>query len=156
MRTTAFSFLGIALLATTLGATEFHVATSGRDANRGTAEAPLRTIQRAAELAQPGDVITVHAGTYRERINPPRGGESDAKRIVYQAAPGEQVEIKGSEVVTGWVNVQGDVWMLALDNGVFADFNPYSDVIRGDWFEPEGARITRVRSTSMVNGSRRP
>jgi hypothetical protein len=32
-------------------------------------------------------------GVYRERINPPHGGESDHKRIVYQAANGEKVEI---------------------------------------------------------------
>lgn len=45
---------------------------------------------------------TVHAGTYRESINPPRGGESNTRRIVYQAAPGEVVEIKGSEIIKGW------------------------------------------------------
>ena len=74
-------------------AAEFHVATTGNDAASGTAAAPLRTIQRAADLAHAGDVITVHEGVYRQRINPPRGGESDDKRIVYQAAPGERVEI---------------------------------------------------------------
>ena len=100
--------------------------------------APLRTIQRAAELAQPGDTITVHAGVYRERINPPRGGESDAKRIVYQAAPGEQVEIKGSEVVKGWVEQQDDVWKVTLPNSFFGKFNPFADPIRGDWFDPRG------------------
>ena len=78
---------------------EFHVATNGSDANFGAKKSPLRTIQRAAELAQPGDVITVHAGIYRERVNPPRGGISDEKRITYQAAPGEKVVITGSEVV---------------------------------------------------------
>ena len=80
-------------------AAERHVATNGDDANAGTRAAPLRTIQRAADLAQPGDVITVHDGVYRERIAPPRGVQSDQKRIVYQAAPGEKVEIKGSEIV---------------------------------------------------------
>ena len=111
---------------------------SGNDANPGTQAAPLRTIQRAADLAQPGDVITVHEGVYRERINPPRGGESDAKRIVYQAAPGEKVEIKGSEVVKNWVKVQDDVWKVTLPNSFFGGFNPYSDLIRGDWFDPKG------------------
>ncbi len=128
----------ILLATTTTSATEYHVAVTGDDAQQGTPSAPLRTIQRAAELAQPGDVITVHAGTYRERINPPRGGQSDAKRIVYQAAAGEKVEIKGSEVVTGWVRVQDDVWQVTLPNTLFSDFNPYADVIRGDWFEPKG------------------
>jgi alpha-N-arabinofuranosidase len=115
-------------------ATEFHVSVNGKDDQAGTAAAPLRTIQRAADLAQPGDAITVHAGIYRERVNPPRGGESEAKRIVYQAAPGEKVEIRGSEVIRNWERVQGDVWKVTLPNSFFGNFNPYSDLIYGDWF----------------------
>ena len=83
----------------------------------------MRTIQRAAELAQPGDVVTVHAGIYRERVSPPRGGTSDAKRIVYQAAPGEAVVISGAEEVKNWVKVQGDVWQTTLPNSFFGRFN---------------------------------
>ncbi|MCU0871941.1 MAG: right-handed parallel beta-helix repeat-containing protein, partial [Pirellulaceae bacterium] len=138
MRTPFVALAGMLALAAAAPATEFHVATSGQDANPGTALAPLGTIQRAAELAQPGDVITVHAGVYRERINPPRGGESDTKRIVYQAAPGERVEIKGSEVVKNWVQVQDDVWKATLPNSFFGSFHPYRDVIHGDWFNPKG------------------
>ena len=119
-------------------AAERHVATNGDDANAGTRAAPLRTIQRAADLAQPGDVITVHDGVYRERIAPPRGGQSDQKRIVYQAAPGEKVEIKGSEIVKNWSKVQDNVWKATLPNSFFGDFNPYHDLIRGDWFNPLG------------------
>ena len=80
----------------------------------------------------------MHAGVYRERVNPPRGGASDAKRIVYQAAPGEKVEIKGSEVVRGWVRVQDDVWKVSVPNTLFGAFNPYSDLIHGDWFWDKG------------------
>jgi len=93
-------FISAAAFATVVHAAEFHVAVSGNDANPGTESAPIRTIQQAASLAQPGDVITVHAGVYRERISPPRGGESDARRIVYQAAPGETVEIMASSLVS--------------------------------------------------------
>jgi len=125
-------------LHTTAPAAELHVAQNGNDANPGTAASPLRTIQRAADLAQPGDVVTVHAGTYRERVNPPRGGTSDAQRIVYQAAPGEKVEIKGSEIVKGWVKDRGGVWKATLPNTMFGAFNPYGDLIRGDWFDPRG------------------
>jgi alpha-L-arabinofuranosidase len=119
-------------------ATEFHVAPDGNDAHRGTKSAPFRTIQRAAELAQPGDAITVHAGVYRERINPPRGGTSDKKRITYQAARGEKVELKGSEVIKDWERVRDDVWKVTLPNSFFGGFNPYTNLIRGDWFEPKG------------------
>ena len=123
-----------ALLLIPLHAAEIHVALTGTDTNAGTEAAPLRTIQAAADLARAGDAITVHAGTYRERIAPPRGGESEQKRIVYQAAAGEKVEIKGSEVVKNWEKVQEDTWKVVLPNAFFGRFNPYSDLIRGDWF----------------------
>ncbi len=107
-------------------------------ATSGSAQQPLKTISAAARLAQPGDVVTVHAGTYRERVTPPRGGTSDQQRITYQAAPGEKVVIKGSEVVKGWQKVEHDTWKVTIANGFFGDFNPYSDLIRGDWFNAKG------------------
>ena len=122
-------------------AMNFQVAIGGSDTNPGTTTAPLRTIQRAADLAQAGDAIIVHAGVYRERISPPRGGKSERKRIIYQAAPGEKVEIKGSEVVTNWVKVQDDVWQTTLPNAFFGGFNPYNDVIHGDWFQSPGRKL---------------
>jgi hypothetical protein len=141
----------IALLVLTLTphlalAKEFHVSVKGNDSDKGSASKPFKTISAAARVAQPGDVITVHAGVYRERINPPRGGESDTKRIVYQAARGEKVEIKGSEVVKDWVKVQDDVWKATLPNSFFGSFNPYSDLIRGDWFN----RLGRDHHTGAV------
>jgi len=92
----------------------------------------------AARVAQPGDVITVHEGVYRERIDPPRGGLSDEKRITYRAAPGEKVVIKGSEVVTGWTRAGKGVWKVSIPNALFGKYNPYKDVIHGDWFNGRG------------------
>lgn len=137
MKRTVIYFASIVAWAANVQAAEFHVATDGNDANSGTQAAPLRTIQHAADVAQAGDVITVHEGVYRERIQPPRGGESDSRRIVYQAAPGEKVEIKGSEVVKKWVKVQDDVWKATVPNSIFGSFHPYRDLIRGDWFNPK-------------------
>lgn len=117
---------------------EYHVAINGNDANDGSAGKPLRTIMAAARLAQPGDTITVHAGTYRERVTPPRGGASETKRITYQAAPGEVVEIKGSEVARGWKPYRGDVWQLTLPKSYFQGYNPYTELIEGDWFNDNG------------------
>lgn len=95
---------------------EYHVSVKGDDNNTGTAEAPFRTINRAVYYAWPGDVITVHAGTYREWVDPLRGGTDDANRIVYRAAPGEKVEIKGSEIVTGWTKTEDGVWKVVIPN----------------------------------------
>jgi len=126
------------VLASTLQAAEYHVSTSGDDGNEGSRAQPFKTISRAAELAQPGDVITVHEGIYRELINPPRGGTSDDNRIVYQAAEGETVSIKGSEVVTGWERVGNDTWKVTLPDAFFGEFNPFKELIAGDWFNPKG------------------
>ena len=127
-------------------AKEYHVSIKGNDQNKGSASKPFRTISAAAAIAQPGDVITVHEGVYRERVNPPRGGTSEDKRIVYQAAPGEKVVIKGSEVVKGWEQVQNDTWKVTLPDRFFGKFNPFKDVISGDWFRAEG----RIHHTGSV------
>jgi len=117
---------------------EYHVAKTGDDNNIGSYSSPFLTIQAAAELAQPGDIITVHEGVYRERVNPPRGGISNDKRIVYQTADGITVSIKGSEVVNEWENISGDTWMSTIPNSIFSSFNPYQDTIHGDWFHSNG------------------
>jgi hypothetical protein len=45
------------------------------DRNPGTERRPLRTIGAAAKLAQASDTVLVHAGVYRERVSPARGGK---------------------------------------------------------------------------------
>ncbi|MEZ2336355.1 right-handed parallel beta-helix repeat-containing protein [Mucilaginibacter sp. RCC_168] len=128
----------ILLIMTTLvvSAKEYHVSLSGNDANDGSLAKPFKTISAAANVAMPGDVIIVHAGVYREQITPPRGGNSEKERIVYQAAKGEKVEIKGSEIIKGWKKVGNNTWMTKIPNNFFGKFNPYNDLIRGDWYWP--------------------
>ncbi len=127
-------------------AREYHVAKNGDDRNKGTFESPFLSIQAAANVANPGDIITVHEGIYRERITPPRGGESETKRIIYRAAEGERVEIKGSETIKNWERFLGDVWKVTIPNSFFGEYNPYKDLIQGDWFDGLG----RVHHTGEV------
>ena len=126
-------FLIALIMSSVLMAKEYHVAKTGDDKNKGTLAAPLLTIQAASELAQSGDVITVHEGIYREEIIPPRGGKSAVNPIVYKAALGENVSIRGSEKIEKWVNHNENVWMVELDNSFFADFNPYAIKLSGSW-----------------------
>ena len=123
-----------------LTAKEYHVAKTGNDANSGTIESPLHTIQAAANQAQAGDVITVHEGVYREEVTPPRGGISDEKRITYQAYEGEKVEIKGSEVIENWIEESKGIWKVEVDNSLFGNFNPFADEVKGDWFDAKGRK----------------
>lgn len=113
---------------------EYHVAINGNDKFDGTKEKPFRTIQAAANKAMPGDTVTVHEGVYRECVSPHMGGISENCRITYQAAAGEKVVIKGSEVVKNWENIERNVWKAVLKNDMFGDYNPYKQEIFGDWF----------------------
>ncbi|MBN2476376.1 MAG: right-handed parallel beta-helix repeat-containing protein [Pirellulales bacterium] len=112
---------------------EIHVAKTGSDAGSGGQADPCLTINEAAAVAQPGDVVTVHAGTYREWVKPPRGGSGENQRITYRAAPGETVVVKGSERITSWTRQHGGVWKAELPNSLFGDYNPYALQVSGGW-----------------------
>ncbi|MEI8113961.1 MAG: right-handed parallel beta-helix repeat-containing protein [Bacteroidia bacterium] len=143
MKKLKFNFLiGLILTTTVLLAKEYHVSVKGNNNNEGSASKPFKTINFAAQLAQPGDMITVHAGTYREWINPLNGGESDSKRIVYRAAAGEVVEIKGSEVLSGWKKEKEGIWKVTVPNSFFGDYNSCKDMVAGDWCDNFGKNHT--------------
>ncbi|MBQ8408983.1 MAG: right-handed parallel beta-helix repeat-containing protein [Clostridia bacterium] len=116
----------------------YHVSIHGCDKNSGSESAPLRTINRAAALAHPGDTVIVHEGEYREWVDPRFGGSSPKERITYLAAPNEKVVIKGSEEIKGWVYERDGVWTVTLPNSFFGDYNPYTDVLFGDWYLGRG------------------
>jgi len=108
-------------------------AAGASDKNPGTAAKPLKTIQAAANLAQPGDTILVHAGIYREEVIPPRGGTSPDRPITYRAAAGVEVSIRGSERITTWTHQGDGVWMVELDVAFFKGYNPFARPVWGAW-----------------------
>lgn len=139
MKKIIFCFLILAFCnSLMISAREYHVSVNGSDSNDGSLSRPFKTIAAAVKFAFPGDTITVHKGIYREWVNPLRGGESELKRILYRAAPGEKAEIKGSEIITGWKKEKDGIWKVIIPNSFFGDYNPYQDSIFGDWFYRNG------------------
>ena len=49
-------------------AAELYVSVAGNDIFPGTIEQPFRTIQHAADTAEPGDTVLIRGGIYRERV----------------------------------------------------------------------------------------
>lgn len=122
----------------TLPARQYHVSPKGSDRNPGTVSAPFQSISKAARLAVAGDSVLVHAGTYREWVSPQNGGLDRVNNIVYMAAPGEEVQLKGSEVVDQWKKQKNGLWKAEIDNALFGDFNPFDIAISGDWMFGRG------------------
>jgi len=109
---------------------------------------PFRTINKAAQVLQPGERVVIATGTYRECVRPARGGTGPSQMISYEAAPGAKVTIKGSEVLKdGWE--KGSVsenfrappgtgvttWRHELTDALFPDaYNPFAlPSIMGSW-----------------------
>ncbi len=109
------------------------------DSNPGTQELPFRTINKAAQVLEPGERVVIMTGVYRERIDPARGGAGPDKMISYEAAPGASVVVKGSRLVkTGWefstgfkldlppgVRTKVKIYQRRLDDLDFHGYNPF-------------------------------
>ena len=94
---------------------EYVVDTEGSDANPGTQKKPLRTIQRAADLMQPGDTCTVRPGVYRESVEVCRSGET-GNPIRFLAQPGTKTMLLGTEpILSEWVPHENGIYKTPID-----------------------------------------
>ncbi|WAU83180.1 right-handed parallel beta-helix repeat-containing protein [Streptomyces sp. Qhu-G9] len=108
-------------------ATDLYVATSGSDSNPGTLAAPLKTIQRAVDLAQAGVTIQVRGGTYAPSTNIQLIKSGTAGQpITLRGYNGERVVIDGENMPytpgavdstipraqRGAVHIEGEHWRL--------------------------------------------
>lgn len=115
------------------------------DSNDGSAAKPFKTINAAAQAATPGTRVLIHAGVYRETVQPAMGGESPEKMISYEAFEGGAAVIKASVPVTefkptvGWRATRGfdryalppeslKVWEIELNPEDFKGYNPFCAV----------------------------
>ena len=110
--------LSTALLALSIPAayaTNYYVAPTGNDGNNGTSEATAwKTIDRVNQSAftfQPGDkILFQRGGTYRGEVILGVSGTPSQPITVGAYGSGNRPVIKGSVVVSGWNNYQGNIW----------------------------------------------
>ena len=103
------------------------------DNNDGGEERPFLTINKAAQVVQPGEKVIVKSGVYRELVQPRFGGDGPDKMISYEAAPGAEVIVKGSRILKlKWTESKREgalsspkVWMIPLPENYFESDNPF-------------------------------
>ncbi|MFY0581906.1 DUF1565 domain-containing protein [Cystobacter fuscus] len=72
------------------------VSPSGKDSAAGTESAPLRTVEKAQSLLQPGEAIFLKSGTYSERLRLDARDGSSERYLTLKAAPGAKPVFKGA------------------------------------------------------------
>jgi hypothetical protein len=90
-----------------------YVAPSGNDGNSGTNPgSPLRTIQRAADLAQAGTLVLIAPGVYRESVSVPRSGTSSQPIVFRGSAQGAILDGADEGIAAGvaWSAEANGVW----------------------------------------------
>ncbi len=106
----------ILILARSVEATTYFVATNGLDSNSGTSIAsPFLTISKAAGLVNAGDVVNIRGGTYREMVTLSRSGTLAAP-ITFQNYSNELATVNGADVVANnsWAVYNGKVWNTTI------------------------------------------
>jgi hypothetical protein len=138
----------------------YHVACehpNASDDGPGIEEQPFATIGRAARELKPGQKVIVHQGVYRECVRPACGGEGPDRMIAYEAAPGEEVIVRGSQLWAPEFKPSEDwsfrrlptgakIWMGGLPADWFMGYNPFMTLN----FSSEYTTFTRDWSTEEI------
>jgi len=80
---------------------ELYVSSAGNDRNPGSKKNPLKTIQKAVNLANPGTTIYVRKGVYKEQVVIRNSGTKNAP-IIIKAYPKEKAIIDGKGLKVSW------------------------------------------------------
>jgi hypothetical protein len=112
-------FMSSCVFFTNIQARDYYVATNGNDNDGGTIDRPFLTINKAATVAQAGDVVIIKSGTYVQTtvIKPTNSGTSTAP-ITYRAEVAGQAIINGQSTVPtiasreGLFHVSGKNWLI--------------------------------------------
>ena len=102
----------------------YHVAQTANssDANSGTEKYPFKTLAQAALVAEAGDTVIIHEGTYRETLAPKNDGTVYAP-ITFKAAEGENVTISALEKLTGFEKYKNNIYVATYEEDLGFGWN---------------------------------
>lgn len=93
----------------------YFVSLEGSNTNSGLTPAePFATIQKAADLMQPGDVCYLRGGVYRQTVVVPHGPEDFPEYRTFRSYPGERAVLRGDVVIPDeqWTSFEGTIWQV--------------------------------------------
>lgn len=141
----------------------FYVSKDGDDANDGSFEFPFLSISKAATIANAGDTVFIHEGTYEETLTPANSG-LPGYPVVFTSFPGEKVVISAMQALSNWQNDAGSIykttvdWSLGQENFVMhettaLDLARWPNNTDGDVFTPNSKRNTGGTSGDVASNA---
>lgn len=98
----------------------YYVATDGSDSNTGSFNAPFKTINKAIQKMNSGDICYIKGGEYNESII--IEGKSKLSFVSY--SKNDKPLISGADMVTGWTKDNGSIWYAdCRDAFIQSDYN---------------------------------
>jgi parallel beta-helix repeat protein len=151
------------------GGRVWHVATNGRPGAKGGETTPLKTIQQAVDRAEPGDIVLVHPGIYRESVTVRQSGTPSDYLQIRAAGPGvlldgaeprlEQVDTRDNWRADGkgtyWATLATAPGYVAANGGRLYHYGTLEDLrasaagVAGGWFYDPSTRRLMV---ALPNG----
>ncbi len=132
-------------------------------ANPDRSDGPFRTLKKAGDVMQPGEICILRGGVYRETLRPSCSGTA-AKPIVFRAFPGETPILSGADPLGDWRDEGNGLWSATLGwdladrNQLFADDKmlaearwPRTQIAADVMFKPVRAIATAGTATSLTD-----
>ncbi|CAM4451247.1 hypothetical protein FHS16_004099 [Paenibacillus endophyticus] len=74
----------------------YFIAPNGSDSNAGTIDSPWKTVQHAADLAEPGSTVYLRSGVYKQKLVITRSGSAAKGAITYSNYESEKAVLDGT------------------------------------------------------------
>ncbi|MDP3881389.1 MAG: DUF1565 domain-containing protein, partial [Nanoarchaeota archaeon] len=133
---------------------DYYVGPNGGDWNSGSQSLPFRTIQKALNVAQPGDTVNLMSGEYRENIRSIRDGLPE-KPIKVKGSENSLLKISGSddrifEINHDYIHIEGFTVDGLIKEGDTAD--DYADkLIYVQGIDKDGVKGLKILNMKLKN-----
>ncbi len=122
----------------------------GIDTNDGKSiTAPFKTIQKAADIIQPGETIFIRGGVYREEISIMQSG-SEGRPIIFTPYNNEEVIITTTDLLTDWTLKDGSIYRANFDSSIIPR-NKMTIFVNGEWVNE--AHWSSIKSNADILNS---
>ena len=129
----AFSILTL-LFAMQSYAKDYYVSVKGSDKNKGTLEAPFKTILKASKEMKAGDICFIRVGYYHEKVDINELNGTSFKPIVFKAYNNEKVVLDGTILLDlKWEKHSGSIYKASLKKDIWQLFVDQKSMTSARW-----------------------